>query len=205
MAGLNLVGKVNIDGQDVELTKLAVYVLKDAKKQNITLLFEEGKTFEDIGVMDKQWLAATEVLTEAGKQLIQRYHSAQAKMHQSAKQARKKDTQLLRTKNDYSTDETSKASVVSISQIVPGYAESSPSRSEAPQEVLPVQTAGLQPQGAFGSQRKQSAKSGVIATNMYFNLFYKNKTPTCDLLPNYHPPSELIIMVINRKLVLYPN
>ena len=40
---------------------------------------------------------------------------------------------------------------------------------------------------------------------MYFNLFYKNQTPTCDLLPNYHPPSELIIMVINRKLVLYPN
>ena len=67
MAGLNLIGRVNIDGQDVELTKLAVYVLKDARKQNITLLFEESKTFEDIGVMDKQWLAATEVLTEAGK------------------------------------------------------------------------------------------------------------------------------------------
>ena len=32
MTGLNLVGKVNIDGQDVELTKLAIYVLKDARK-----------------------------------------------------------------------------------------------------------------------------------------------------------------------------
>ena len=32
MPGLNLVGKVNIDGQEVELTRLAIYVLKDARK-----------------------------------------------------------------------------------------------------------------------------------------------------------------------------
>ena len=170
------------------------------------MLFEDNKTFEDIGVMDKQWLVATEVLTEAGKQLIQRHHSAQAKVPLSAKQNRQKDTQLLRIKDDYSTDETSKESIISISQIVPGYAESSPPKNEAsPESSLTLNTAAIATQtSSFGSQRAQSAKSGVIATNMYFNLFYKNKTPTCDLLPNYHPPSELIIMVINRKLVLYP-
>ena len=76
MSGLNLVGKVNIEGQEVELTKLVIYVEKDARKQNITLLFEEQRTFEEIGVMDKQTLVATEVLTEAAKQLIQKhYHS----------------------------------------------------------------------------------------------------------------------------------
>ena len=45
MSGLNLVGKVNIEGQEVELTKLVIYVEKDARKQNITLLFEEQRTF----------------------------------------------------------------------------------------------------------------------------------------------------------------
>ena len=32
MNGLNLLGKVKVDDQEIELTKLVIYVLKDARK-----------------------------------------------------------------------------------------------------------------------------------------------------------------------------
>lgn len=41
-----------------------------------------------------------------------------------------------------------------------------------------------------------------ITPHQYFNIFYKNKVPPIELLPNYEPPKELIIMVFNRKLCL---
>ena len=71
MSGLNLFGKVKTtDGQQVEITKLVVYDLRQARRQNIAMLLEEERTFEDIRIMDKQTLIVTEVLTEAAKQLI---------------------------------------------------------------------------------------------------------------------------------------
>lgn len=41
MSSINFVGKVQIGMQEIELTKNLIYVQKDAKKQAITLLFEE--------------------------------------------------------------------------------------------------------------------------------------------------------------------
>ena len=71
MSGLNLFGKVKTtDGQQVEITKLVVYDLRQARRQNIAMLLEEERTFEDIRIMDKQTLIVTEVLTETAKQLI---------------------------------------------------------------------------------------------------------------------------------------
>ena len=67
MNGINLIGKANINGDEIALTKLVIYVLKDARKQNISLIFEDHRTFEEIGVMDKEALVVTEVLTEAAK------------------------------------------------------------------------------------------------------------------------------------------
>ena len=45
-------------------------------------------------------------------------------------------------------------------------------------------------------------KSKIISTQQYFNIFYKNKVPPIELLPQYKPPNELVIMVFNRKLCL---
>ena len=71
MSSINFVGKVGVGMQEIELTKSLIYVQKDAKKQATTLLFEDKHTLEDIGVMDRQALVITEVLTDKAKQLIE--------------------------------------------------------------------------------------------------------------------------------------
>ena len=76
MSGLNLLSKVTTtDGKEVELTKIIIYDLKDSRRQKITTLLEEHRTLEELQIIDKQILVATEVLTEAAKQLIQRYYT----------------------------------------------------------------------------------------------------------------------------------
>ena len=77
MRGINLVGKVAVGDQEIELTKTLIYTQKDAKKRAVTLLFDESYTLEDIGVMDRQCLLVTEVLTDAAKMIIEQYYSEQ--------------------------------------------------------------------------------------------------------------------------------
>jgi len=78
MRSINLIGKVDIGMQSIELTKTLIYVQKDAKKQATTLLFEDKHTLDDIGVMDRQALIITEVLTDYAKQVIEQYYVQQA-------------------------------------------------------------------------------------------------------------------------------
>ena len=73
-----MIGKVDIGMQSIELTKTLIYVQKDAKKQATTLLFEDKHTLDDIGVMDRQALIITEVLTDYAKQVIEQYYVQQA-------------------------------------------------------------------------------------------------------------------------------
>ena len=68
--GINIVGNILFGGNEIELTKTLIYVQKDAKKQAVTLLFEDKYTLEDIGVNDRQTLIVTEVLTNYAKQII---------------------------------------------------------------------------------------------------------------------------------------
>ena len=67
MSGLNLVGKVKINGQEVDITKIVIYEQKAAKNQKIVKVLEEHKTLEESRVLDKQTLVATEVLTDVAK------------------------------------------------------------------------------------------------------------------------------------------
>ena len=95
MSGLNLVGKVinPIDDQELELTRLIIYDLKESKRQSITQLYEEHKTLEELRVMDKATLVVAEVLTESAKWLILRHQKeVAAKMPDKPK-----DTQLYKT------------------------------------------------------------------------------------------------------------
>jgi len=50
------------------------------------------------------------------------------------------------------------------------------------------------------SPQQYAGKS--LSTEHYFNIFYKNRMPPVDFLQNYAPPKELLIMVLNRKLML---
>ena len=70
MRNINLIGSVSLGYSEIELTKLLVYVQKDARKQATTLIFEPKNSLEDIGVMDRQALVVTEVLTDYAKQVI---------------------------------------------------------------------------------------------------------------------------------------
>lgn len=70
-----MIGKIDIeDGSQVELTKLLLYVYKDAKKSAVTLLLEEEFTLEEIGVIDRQSLIITEVLTEDAIRIIDDFY-----------------------------------------------------------------------------------------------------------------------------------
>ena len=53
LRGINFIGKVEASGLTLELTKPLIYVLKDARKQAVSLLFEERYTLEEIGIMDR--------------------------------------------------------------------------------------------------------------------------------------------------------
>ena len=76
MKGIDLIGKVDLeDGSQVELTKFLLYVYKDAKKSAVTLLLEEEFTLEQIGVMDRQSLIVTEVLTEDAIRIIDDFYN----------------------------------------------------------------------------------------------------------------------------------
>ena len=86
MSSINLVGKIGVGMQEIELTKTLIYVQKDAKKQAVTLLFEDDQTLEDIGVMDKTALIITEVLTDYAKQVIEQYYVRQATEEESKSQ-----------------------------------------------------------------------------------------------------------------------
>ena len=67
-------------------------------------MFEEQRTFSEIGVIDKQALVATEVLTEAAKQLIQKYYYDNEPNPESTQmQTKLKSTLLMRTRVDYSS------------------------------------------------------------------------------------------------------
>ena len=46
MNGLNLVGKVDINGKKIELTKLIIYDLKESRKSAINLVLQDFKTLE---------------------------------------------------------------------------------------------------------------------------------------------------------------
>ena len=70
MRNINLIGNVSLGCSEIELTKLLVYVQKDARKQATTLMFELKHSLEDIGVMDRQALVVTEVLSDYAKQVI---------------------------------------------------------------------------------------------------------------------------------------
>lgn len=70
MSGIRMIGKRLIDGYGVELTKNIIYVFKDAKRQAITCIFDSSYTLAEIGVMDRQQLVISEVLTDFGKKLI---------------------------------------------------------------------------------------------------------------------------------------
>jgi len=100
MRNVNIVGKVKFGNFDLELTKPLIYVQKDAKKQATTLIFEEKYSLEDIGVMDRQTLIVTEVLTDYAKRVIQDHYLKQGRLRVDS--GAKKDTQLLRTLPDYS-------------------------------------------------------------------------------------------------------
>lgn len=52
------------------------------------------------------------------------------------------------------------------------------------------------------TEAPKRSRNRVISTHQYFNIYYKNKVPPIDLLPNYAPPEELVIMVFNRRLAL---
>ena len=67
MRGLDLVGKATLGGKTIELTKLIIYDLKDAKRNNINVLMEDERTLEDMRIANAQVLAATEVLTDEAK------------------------------------------------------------------------------------------------------------------------------------------
>ena len=78
MRGINLIGELSLAGpesvlkdeEEIELTKTLMYSYKDAKKQAIQVMFEENYTLEDLGVMDRQALIVTEVLTDRAKTII---------------------------------------------------------------------------------------------------------------------------------------
>ena len=77
MRGINLIGELSSAGpesvlkeEEIELTKTLMYSYKDAKKQAIQVMFEENYTLEDLGVMDRQALIVTEVLTDRAKTII---------------------------------------------------------------------------------------------------------------------------------------
>ena len=53
MRSINILGKIAVGQNEIELTKTLIYVQKDAKKQATTLLFEDRYSLEDIGVMDR--------------------------------------------------------------------------------------------------------------------------------------------------------
>ena len=78
---------------------------KDAKKQAVTLLFEEKYTLEDIGVNDKQALIITEVLTDQAKQIIEQHYAKEKElqMMDEAFGINEKDSSLLRSSVDYSS------------------------------------------------------------------------------------------------------
>lgn len=77
-----------------------MYSFKDAKKQAIQVVFEELYTLEDLGIMDRQALIVTEVLTDHAKTIIQEHYynnySSEAATPSS------KDTSLLRSSLNYS-------------------------------------------------------------------------------------------------------
>ena len=71
----------------------------------MTLLFEEKFTLEDIGVMDRQPLIITEVLTETAKQIIEQHYAAERHEKEEVKgesDNEDKDTSLMRSQVDYS-------------------------------------------------------------------------------------------------------
>ena len=109
MRGINIIGKVTAGNHEIELTKTLIYVQKDAKKQATTLLFEEKYTLEDIGVMDRQALIVSEVLTDYAKTLIEQHYVEQceeAKFEEDDQSSSEtaKDTSLMRCSLNYSSD-----------------------------------------------------------------------------------------------------
>ena len=112
MSSINLIGKVSVGQKEFELTKLLLYVQKDAKKQATTLLFEDKNTLEDIGVMDKQALIVTEVLTDVAKTIIQQHYFDEAEANsmivgEESKinvESSNKNKSLLQTHLDYSSE-----------------------------------------------------------------------------------------------------
>ena len=126
MSSINFVGKVQVGMQEIELTKNLIYVQKDARKQAITLLFEDKQTLEDIGVMDRQALIITEVLTDSAKQIVEQYYFQQAKEEEERKMPQPlpddddhKDTSLLRSSTNYtSSNPKFCSSIISTNQIL---------------------------------------------------------------------------------------
>ena len=73
MKNINLIGQVpafDPAEEDIELTKTLIYSFKEANKQAIPEVFEEQFTLEDLGIMDRQALIVSEVLTDRAKKII---------------------------------------------------------------------------------------------------------------------------------------
>ena len=120
MTGINFVGTKDIEGEQFELTKVFAYVQKDAKKNMITLLFEEPYTLSEIGVMDRTDLILTELLTDMGKKIIQRHHANEYEYNAAINAKDTTDTALMKSKISYENyDEyrQSQASTLSPSNV----------------------------------------------------------------------------------------
>ena len=90
--------------EDIVLTKTLIYSYKEANKQAIPELFEEQFTLEDLGIMDRQALIVSEVLTDRAKKIINDAYIEEATTQQSnfdeetkSPSIRLKDSSLLRS------------------------------------------------------------------------------------------------------------
>lgn len=172
----------------------------------MTLLFEDKQTLEDIGVMDRQALIVTEVLTDEAKQLVEQHYFSQEraleeeqKLQDLDQDAHEKDTSLLRASINYtqSNPKFFNSSAISTGGIIPEDLFLKPASEAQSQET--------------GSERtmidttettKVWRQDKKISMHQFFNIYYKNKVSPVELLPHYQPPQEVVIMVFNRKLCL---
>ena len=88
--------------EDIVLTKTLIYSYKEANKQAIPEVFEEQFTLEDLGIMDRQALIVSEVLTDRAKKIINDAYIEEATQStlEEAKSptiTRLKDSSLLRS------------------------------------------------------------------------------------------------------------
>ena len=60
---------LNLKHQGEDVSKVLIYLKREASKQEVSLIFDFQRTLGEIGVIDGTTLVATECLTQAGHKL----------------------------------------------------------------------------------------------------------------------------------------